>query len=218
MTFKEKLNLFVPQAEKMPGVVVILEFPHFSPVYMTKNGLDFLGLELSQVCETGSKFTQKFFNREFFDDFKEKMTKMLLMQENENETFTFFHQMYNRQEDCVWFVGTVKIFHRNGNKQPSHMIITSVPIGDLERVPEKAERLLAQNLFSKEHRLQFETLSPRAKEILRLVALGKSSVEIAEELNISADTVNSHRRMVRQKLGASSNYDLLKYALSFDLI
>jgi DNA-binding CsgD family transcriptional regulator len=47
--------------------------------------------------------------------------------------------------------------------------------------------------------------------VLRLVALGKSSCEIADELFISIETVNTHRKLIKQKLGIS-------YAHAFDVI
>ena len=219
MTLEEKLALVTPQAEKMPGVVVVLRFPEYSPVYMSSNGLQLLGLSLSDLLQTGDQYTLKFFNRDFMDDFKEELRRMLEKDEKANETLTFFHQVkYHEGQEFVWFTSSVKIFHRDKQNSPSHIIAISVPIGDLKGVSEKAERLLDQNLFSRKYREKFETLSPRAKEILKLVALGKSSVEIAGDLNISADTVNSHRRLLKDKLDATSNYDLLRYALSFDLI
>ncbi|NJY62711.1 helix-turn-helix transcriptional regulator [Salinimicrobium sp. CDJ15-81-2] len=61
-------------------------------------------------------------------------------------------------------------------------------------------------------------MGKRAKEVLRLVALGKSSSEIAEELNISTETVNTHRKNIKKKLGISTTYEFTEYARAYDLI
>ncbi|NJW52522.1 helix-turn-helix transcriptional regulator [Salinimicrobium sp. CDJ15-91] len=88
----------------------------------------------------------------------------------------------------------------------------------MKHIQNKAERLLAENKFFKENLGKFLSLGNRAKEVLRLVALGKSSGEIAHELNISTDTVNTHRKNIKKKLGISSTYEFTEYAHAYDLI
>jgi DNA-binding CsgD family transcriptional regulator len=50
------------------------------------------------------------------------------------------------------------------------------------------------------------------------VALGKSSCEIANELFISVETVNTHRKLIKLKLDISTTYEFTQYAYAFDLI
>ena len=78
--------------------------------------------------------------------------------------------------------------------------------------------MLDESLFFKKNRNKFLSLGNRGKEILRLFAMGKTSAEIAEELNLSTETVNSHKKIIKQKLGISSTYQFNRYARSFDLI
>ena len=56
-------------------------------------------------------------------------------------------------------------------------------------------------------------LSSREKEVLQLVAEGKTSKEIAAALYISEKTVETHRRQIMQKLGLNTIADLTKYAV-----
>ncbi|RLB17171.1 MAG: DNA-binding response regulator [Deltaproteobacteria bacterium] len=56
-------------------------------------------------------------------------------------------------------------------------------------------------------------LSSREKEVLQLVAEGKTSKEIAVTLCISEKTVETHRRHIMEKLGLNSVADLTKYAI-----
>jgi DNA-binding NarL/FixJ family response regulator len=58
-----------------------------------------------------------------------------------------------------------------------------------------------------------EPLSTREKEVLKLVAKGKPSKEIAETLFISVRTVESHRAHIMAKLRLNSTVDLVKYAI-----
>ena len=61
-------------------------------------------------------------------------------------------------------------------------------------------------------------LSDREYEVLRRLAEGKSSKEIAGEYKISLNTVNSYRKRILTKLNARSNIELVKYAYKYKII
>ena len=56
-------------------------------------------------------------------------------------------------------------------------------------------------------------LTSREREILQLIAEGKNTLEIAELLNISGKTVDTHRRQIMRKLDRYSVAELTKYAI-----
>jgi DNA-binding NarL/FixJ family response regulator len=58
-----------------------------------------------------------------------------------------------------------------------------------------------------------KTLSTREKEVLTLLAEGKSSKEIADLLHISLRTVEHHRASINKKLKVKNIVDLVKYAI-----
>jgi DNA-binding NarL/FixJ family response regulator len=64
----------------------------------------------------------------------------------------------------------------------------------------------------------YELLSPREREILQLVAEGKSSKEIAHLLNLSVHTVETHRARVMQKLNLRGIPELTLYAVRKGII
>ena len=59
----------------------------------------------------------------------------------------------------------------------------------------------------------YELLSPREREVLQLVAEGKSSKEIANLLGLSVYTVETHRAKVMQKLNLHNIPELILYAV-----
>ena len=59
----------------------------------------------------------------------------------------------------------------------------------------------------------YETLTDREKQVLKLVAEGRSNKEVAELLNISVKTAMSHREHVMLKLRAHNRTDLIRFAL-----
>jgi len=56
-------------------------------------------------------------------------------------------------------------------------------------------------------------LTPREREILCLIGAGNSPAEIARELKLSVNTVETHRKHLKEKLGLKSSRDLFKYAI-----
>ena len=65
---------------------------------------------------------------------------------------------------------------------------------------------------------QFEILTPRELQVLKLIAEAYSSKEIAAELVISVKTVERHRQNILDKLGMSDRVELTRYAIRRGLI
>lgn len=63
-----------------------------------------------------------------------------------------------------------------------------------------------------------DRLTPREQEVLRLIALGYTSVEIAANLGLSPRTIETHRARIHRKLGLSTRAELVRYALRHDLL
>lgn len=61
-------------------------------------------------------------------------------------------------------------------------------------------------------------LSVRETDVLRLIALGHTNVEIAGKLYISVRTVETHRAHIQQKLGVRTRAELVSCALSRGLL
>ena len=64
----------------------------------------------------------------------------------------------------------------------------------------------------------FEVLTPRELQVLKLIAEAYSSKEIAKELVISVKTVERHRQNILDKLGMSDRVELTRYAIRRGLI
>jgi two-component system response regulator NreC len=61
-------------------------------------------------------------------------------------------------------------------------------------------------------------LTAREREIVRLVALGHTSREIAERLVLSVRTVETHRGRIHKRLNVSSRAELVRWALEQGLL
>jgi DNA-binding NarL/FixJ family response regulator len=59
----------------------------------------------------------------------------------------------------------------------------------------------------------FSILTPREREVLQMIAEGKTTKEAAQYLRISVKTVETHRQQIMDKLGLHSIAQLTKYAI-----
>ena len=85
-------------------------------------------------------------------------------------------------------------------------------------------KAVLRNIYSS-HRKDFqeskedeEVLSIRENEVLRLVALGFTNKQIADQLLVSIKTVESHKARIREKLNMNYRSDLVKYAINKGLL
>jgi two-component system, NarL family, response regulator NreC len=63
-----------------------------------------------------------------------------------------------------------------------------------------------------------DALSPRERQVLRLIALGHTNREVAGLLAISVRTAETHRANVVRKLGLARRAELVRYALASGLL
>jgi DNA-binding NarL/FixJ family response regulator len=87
--------------------------------------------------------------------------------------------------------------------------------------PQVSDRLLSRiqkgDLDSRPAVAALEVLSPRELQVLRMVAEGKTSKEIAVMLDLKEQTVRSYRKTMMKKLGVNNVAGLTQLALSTGL-
>ncbi len=67
-------------------------------------------------------------------------------------------------------------------------------------------------------REQYERLTEREKDVLRLFAAGYSTVEIGGQLSISPKTVDTYKQRITEKLGFSHRTEYVRFALKLGLL
>jgi DNA-binding NarL/FixJ family response regulator len=81
----------------------------------------------------------------------------------------------------------------------------------------EGESLLASTDGPANHVSIRTELTARQREVLRLIAMGSSAKDIANQLNISVRTAEFHRAAIMQRLGLHSTAQMTRYALANDL-
>jgi DNA-binding NarL/FixJ family response regulator len=98
--------------------------------------------------------------------------------------------------------------------------IRAVHRGGLVLDPEVARTAMEQSAAAggRSEADPYESLTDREKQVLKLVAEGKSNKEVAELLGISVKTAMSHRERMMEKLDLHNRTELVRYALKLGVI
>jgi two-component system response regulator NreC len=108
-------------------------------------------------------------------------------------------------------------------RAPSEEVIQAVKranAGESVLHPSVAKLLIRDYLTRVERgeEVSYDTLSDREREILKLIAEGRTNKEIAEMLFLSVKTVQAHRANLMRKLGMHDRTELVKYAIRKGII
>ena len=204
--------------QEIPAVFIVHDVSDFSVVYMSQRGLNILGTSLEKVQVGSAEYIARYFNPEDAKSYFPKIQDMMA-RGNEDEVVSFFQQVRpSPKEDWSWYLSTTKIFLKDRYNRPILTITMAVPMETHHPVTTKVDRLLEENNFLHRNQDIFGSLTKREKQVLKMMALGVNSSEIAETLHISEATANTHRRNIRSKINAQSNYDITRFAQAFNLI
>lgn len=204
---------------ELPTIFIVHNLSTMAVEYISARGQQFLGFSLNDIKNLGTEYFSKFFNPDDVADYLPKVLGLLHDNDNDEKLVCFFQQARaSEKHDWKWFLSSTKIFMRDDMNIPSHIITSATPIDPQYHITPKVNRLLQERDFLKKNEAFFNMLTKREIEILRLIALGQNSTEIAASLHISEKTVVTHRRNLRSKLNVQTTYDITKFAQAFDLI
>ena len=214
-----KIAMLNAMVDELPCVVIIHNIQKaFQVEFMSTRGIEMLGITKEELLSLGEEYYQRYFNMEEAVHYREKVAEMLHKADGQ-QIISFFQQVRLKSSDTwTWFMTTGKIFLFDLEGQPLLTITTAFPINPEHQITTKVARLLEENNFLRKNNQSFSKLSKREKEVLKLMAFGMGSQEMAEKLFISVNTIKTHRKKVLQKLEIKNSFELNEYARAFDLI
>jgi len=82
----------------------------------------------------------------------------------------------------------------------------------------EAAAKMASFIYSHKEKSKHELLSEREYQVFHLIVQGYRTSEAAQELNISPKTISTYRDRIMEKMGMTRNSELIRYALTHNLI
>ena len=215
------IDCAIPILEMLPCVTIIHDAEDGSVVHMSTKGCTQLGISLAEIQALGADYHARFFNAEQSAEYVTDLLKMVKAN-NSEDCFTYFQQVrLPGYADWQWYLSCTRIFFQEEGdsfKKPVLLLTMAQHISAQNHYTHKIDRLLEELNFVRSQSRAFGRLGRREKEILKLMATGLTSVEMAEMLFLSLHTINTHRKNIRQKLAIDSSKKLELYARAFELM
>lgn len=216
-----KVKAFAELAEDLPVYIIHeLSSGNNGVVYMSPKGLESLGISLEAVRNMGAEYYALFFNPEDAINYLANWNRFIADPGNKGVWFTFFQQVNIRNcEIPVWFLSaSTVIAYDTKNHLPLFSLTLALRMHQHMPIIPKLERLVSEHTFLKDNLDLYTTLTKKERELLRLMALGRTPKEIAEQLSNSEKTVRTHRRNIKRKLQVKKEVDLVYFAQAFNLV
>ncbi|PCH69161.1 MAG: hypothetical protein COC06_08110 [Bacteroidales bacterium] len=145
------------------------------------------------------------------------------IEERKNYKFTFEFRVLNDENKYIRLIvqNFILELDNNGKVWIDMKLFDISPIQDINKpgVAVFSNKITREVIFTMEGQKESsENISNREKQVLGMIAEGLRSKEIAEQLFISVNTVNNHRKNLMDKLGVSNSSEAVSIAKSLGIL
>lgn len=201
----------------IPGSVMVQDLNAMTNTYMNQTGCEILKLSSEELANLGPDYFERFFPKSETAILLPSIQKFITRGDT-SSIYSFFQRVRgNSNEDYKWYQTTSRLY-TNDEADSLKIMHISIPVDRMEYMGKKLNQLVEDDLLVQQNLQKYLLLSPREKQVIRLIAEGKSSCDIAELLYLSLHTINNHRKNILHKLEIGSLSQLIKFALAFSII
>ncbi|GAB1308711.1 hypothetical protein KH5_13940 [Urechidicola sp. KH5] len=201
--------------------------------YISKNVFSILGYTQQEIVDGGMRFFWSKIHPEDIDIWLKTLADLMQFTMNEiavedrrNMTYVWNYRMINSNGAYVNIVQNTTPLEFDEHDKPiiglAHYTVlhgeVPMPITASAKLMNEQNEYETVYFNNFSQRLLTDGLSNRERDVIRLLALDYTSKEISSKLNISSNTVDTHRRNILKKLKVSSTGELVGLIKSYQLI
>ena len=211
-----KINALKLAGDWIPGIKIVQNSRPHQNLFMCSQGLKRFEL------------TESFFKHQPFSEYRSRIfdpedphTCLLGTREFEDTTqaakkYYIRHQQLQERHEVELII--VHHFLPHEASKVRYNFTQIIPISFQPWAVPKTKRIAEEMSFRKENDTKFAQLTERNKQVLALMGRCLKADEIGDQLYIGVDTVNSHKKRVKEILETSKNWELMQYGLAIGLI
>lgn len=212
----EKIRALEVVEAWVPGIKIIQNVNPFRNLFICSRGLKRFGLTRGFFEQLSLKEYQ-----EMVFDPENSNTCLVGISEYDEMPFEkkeiYVRHGYLGDQHWIDFVTVYDLFPDKSGKP--HFTLTQIlPMKLQPWAASKAGRLVTEMAFMEENKDKFDLLTDRNKEVLSLMAKCLSADQISEQLFIGTNTVNTHKKRIKEVLETNENWEIIRYGLAFDLL
>ncbi|OLY93771.1 hypothetical protein BUE76_19190 [Cnuella takakiae] len=202
----------------IPGSVMVHDMQVLQVSYMNKMGCEQLNHSLEQINEMGEAYFDTFMHPEETSRIIPAIANYF-QSEGNSRPYSFFQQVRTGSKMAFdWYYTTCKFLSDDAGNASAKLMLISNQVSGMGLMVSKVTKLLGEQAYVTKHYKKFALLTRREKEIISLLAEGKTTNDIAALLYISHHTVSTHRKNIYSKLELATFSQLLQFAAAFDLV
>ena len=196
----------------IPGIIHVNSLSDFAIVFLNKYGEERFGLPQDEIVAKGAKFIEEIFEPGTIEYFSRPLIQMI-QEDDHSRIISFFQKIKPYSSSKYEWLLTTSKFLKDGNES----ISISQGLSEMHGPVGAISKVLEDNLYIRKNMQRFGSLTKREKQILKLVANGFSTNQVAEKLYLSPQTVKTHRKNIGKKLNLERAIDWEYFANAFDI-
>ncbi|GAA0878119.1 hypothetical protein GCM10009119_10870 [Algoriphagus jejuensis] len=216
ITIQKKVEAFELASTWIPGIKILQQVEPAKNLFICERGIQRYGLSQGFFKHLPTK---EFKSLVFDADSPE--TCLLAVSErnfgNYPETRIFL-QRQKRNKNLPMELVIVKYLNFDSNGVPLLSLTQILPLPFQPWASTKVNRIIHEISFKKQNREKFKQLSTRNKEVLSHMTCCTKAEDISELLGISVNTVNTHKKKIKDLLVLEGSCEVVWYGLAFDLL
>jgi len=209
-----------------PGIILLVDYSQHSYLYHSEN-ISLLDLDIDLMYQYGTTYTFSLFQKDHYEIMRSHIFpevyklfgEYIMKGESHNLRIAYCNKMRTPSGEYKWFMHHLSVLTSRKNEPVvglKHMIEidhfkkdNAIDFAAYAVNPDNTQSTIIKKSINPE---EVYTLSKREKEVIALLAQGKTSRQIAHELNISHHTVNNHRKKMLQKTNTANVSELMSIA------
>lgn len=182
--------------------------------YTNKRHLELTGYSQEQIRAECPQFLNNIVHPESLKSIRKFLPDFYATQ---NSHQTMFFIQYTQLAGDPHF-SPIITFTKAPCKKVDLVIRMPLKLEKMGTMASKLDQIVEMDQFKLKHFKLFQKLTVREIEVLTLLANGHNNPQIAEDLCLSRQTIETHRKNLKRKLELHSFRDLMKYAFAFNLV
>lgn len=211
-----KVEFYEEILDKIPALVYINEVDEtgspnsFRNVWMNKRAMDFLGHTQEEITQMGANFVNNYIHQD--DQIVIPRSVDLHFGKVSESFYTFIYRLKGKfHKEYKWLYGFCYNLRNHPNGSPKQSLNINLDISNNIHSDDQLISLLRE-VNRLKHELKLKSLTRREKEILKLIAKGKTNREVGKSLNISEATSKTHRNKILKKLELRNSAAIATFA------
>jgi len=206
----ERLTFYKTLLQNIPALFVIVD--------LEKSEIMWKNYEFDLLIENYDLTEQNLITqiKHFYKDGQSEKTLQKSYNLHENNNSGIFKVKSGEGSPVLYYFKSHTIKY-NSQSQPKEVFVNAVNLSEKMNTEYQLEELVKENKRLK-NKLALNLLTRREKEIIKLISNGLSSKKIAEELELSFYTVETHRKNILHKIELKNTAELIRFASESGLV